>query len=255
MKTVGILIVLVLLVTGAPVLADSALEPRSGSAFQSVDTQAMQQDPFANPGMLWVDRGRALWHQQNEAGDSCQTCHGPPASMRGVATTYPQYDPAHKRLINLHQRIEHCRTKRLGLAPLPYEHDERLSLAALVTRASEGLAFDVQIDGAAAPFFARGRDYFTTRRGQLNLACVQCHESYVGFNLRGDRLSQGQITGYPAYRLTWQSLGSLHRRLRFCNQGVRATVHPAGSDVYVNLELYLAWRAANLPLESPSVRR
>jgi sulfur-oxidizing protein SoxA len=117
------------------------------------------------------------------------------------------------------------------------------------------MPFDVDIDGPARPFFEAGRDYFYTRRGQMNLACHHCHELNAGRFLRGDRLSQGQPTGYPIYRLDWQTVGSLHRRLRFCNTGVRAEPFAFGDARYINLELFLAWRARGLPSEAPAVRR
>ena len=73
--------------------------------------------------------------------------------------------------------------------------------------------------------------------------------------LRGDLISQGQPNGFPAYRLEWQGLGSLHRRLQVCESGVRAKTQELGSDAYLALELYLVWRSQRLPLESPAVRR
>ncbi|HET9046897.1 MAG TPA: sulfur oxidation c-type cytochrome SoxA, partial [Casimicrobiaceae bacterium] len=59
----------------------------------------------------------------------------------------------------------------------------------------------------------------------------------------------------PAYRLEWQTLGSLQRRLRACLFGIRASLPPEGSPVLTELELYLGWRANGLPVEAPGVRR
>ena len=73
--------------------------------------------------------------------------------------------------------------------------------------------------------------------------CAQCHEDHWGKRLRAERISQGHANGFPIYRLEWQTLGSLHRRLRACFQGVRAEPFPSGTPEFVNLELYLAWRA------------
>ena len=89
----------------------------------------------------------------------------------------------------------------------------------------------------------------------MNVACTQCHDGNVGRRLRGDPLSQGQSDGWPAYRLEWQTLGSLSRRLRACSLGVRAEILPYGAPEYLALELYLAWRGEGLPLTSPGVRR
>ncbi len=229
----------------------------SGLDFQAEDTRQLQQDSFANPGLLWLDRGLALWQEApGSSSPSCASCHGAAEeSMRGAAARYPRYDDASGRLLNLTQRINRCRTSNQKLAALPYESDELLALATLVGHQSRGLPFEVSIDGPARPFFEAGRSYFYQRRGQMNLACHHCHEYNVGRMLRGDRLSQGHGNGYPAYRLEWQTIGSLHRRLRFCNQGVRAEPFAYGAAEYVNLELFLAWRAATLPIETPAVRR
>jgi sulfur-oxidizing protein SoxA len=232
-------------------------QPVSGLAFQSEDTQRLQADEFANPGLLWLDRGLNYWSESPATGgQSCASCHGAPESaMAGVATRYPQYRKERGALIDLQQQINLCRTQRQNLAPAAYESDELLSLAVLIGHQSRGQPFNVTIDGPAREFFAAGEAYFYQRRGQMNLACHHCHEFNAGRMLRGDRLSQGHGNGYPAYRLEWQGVGSLHRRLRFCNQGVRAQQHPYGAAEYVNLALFLAWRSGQLPIETPAVRR
>ena len=61
-------------------------------------------------------------------------------------------------------------------------------------------------------------------------------------------------TGYPLYRLEWQGLGSLQRRLRGCMTGVRAEPWPYGAPELVALELYLAARAGGMRMETPAVR-
>jgi sulfur-oxidizing protein SoxA len=65
---------------------------------------------------------------------------------------------------------------------------------------------------------------------------------------------QGHPNGYPLYRLEWQSLGSLQRRLRNCLIGMRAEPYAYGAGEYVDLELYLMWRARGMKLETPAVR-
>ena len=227
---------------------------RDGREYQSADTQALEADPFANPGYLWLDRGAALWRAASDAQQSCADCHGEPNAMRGVATRYPQVTNGGD-LINLTQRIEQCRVERQSEQPLPYESEPLLALTLLVAHQSKGMPFDVSIDGAARAHFDAAQEYFYTRRGQMHLACHHCHELNAGKMLRGDRLSQGQSTGYPAYRLQWQALGSLHRRLRFCNEGIRAEPFDYGAEEYVALELLLAWRADSLPITAPAVRR
>ncbi len=231
--------------------------PVSGYAFQAPDTQALQNDDFANPGLLWRDKGGTYWRAAPANGKpACAGCHtSDTRPIAGAAARYPQYHPGEQRVINLEQRINLCRWENQGMAPLAYESDTLLSLTTYVASLSRGQPFQIHIEGPARPFFDAGREYFYTRRGQLNLACHHCHERNVGRMLRGDRLSQGHGNAYPAYRLEWQKIGSLQRRLRFCNTGVRAEPFALGAQQYVNLEFFLAWRAATLPIETPGVRR
>ena len=49
-----------------------AAERRSGYEQMSAETKAMQDDDTANPGMLWVLDGEALWNAKaGEAGRAC----------------------------------------------------------------------------------------------------------------------------------------------------------------------------------------
>lgn len=206
--------------------------------------------------MLWVLEGAQLWNGASvEHPKSCASCHGEAEDgMRGVAVRYPKFDADAGTLLNLEERINRCRTQHQGTQPLPYESDELLAMTAFVARQSLGMPFAVAIDGAAAPFYAAGEAFYHRRQGQLNLSCAQCHEEKAGRRLRGDVISQGLPTGYPAYRIEWQSLGSLQRRLRACSLGVRAVQFEYGSAPYLSLELYLAKRAEGLPNETPAIR-
>ncbi len=229
---------------------------RSGREFVSPETRAQQDDLSVNPGMLWVEQGEKLWRKPGGAeAKSCASCHAEPSSLKGAATRYPLYDAKLGRLLNLEARIQHCRTERQHAAPPAYESQELLALTALVAHQSRGLPMRVTIDGPARPFFDSGRALYHQRQGQLDLACAQCHEQSWGKRLRAERISQGHVNGFPIYRLEWQTLGSLHRRLRACFQGVRAEPYPSGAPELVALELYLAWRGQGLPIETPAVRR
>ena len=230
---------------------------KSGIEFQQPDTQALQEDAFANPGLLWLENGQALFiTQTGKAQKACSDCHGANGDeLIGTAAKYPSYNIKNKQLMNLEQRINNCRVKHQKDEELAYESDDLLALTAYVANLSKGKPFSVSIEGPAKPYFDQGKEYYFTRRGQLNLSCNQCHDQNWGKMLRGDRLSQGHGTGYPSYRFTWERMGSLQRRLRDCDAGVRAEPFGYGAPEYVALELYLAWRAANLPLEAPAVRR
>jgi sulfur-oxidizing protein SoxA len=231
-------------------------ERRSGYSFMTPDTQAMQNDDSANPGMLWVLDGEALWNgKAGAARKACADCHNDVrASMKGVAARYPAFDKTLGRPVDLEQRINLCRIQQQQATPLPYESRDLLALTALVARQSREVAIETGADPQLAPFIAKGRDLFMQRQGQLNLGCANCHDDNWDKRLAGAAITQGHPTGYPLYRLEWQSLGSLQRRLRACISGIRAQPYDYGAPELVELELYLMSRARGMPIETPAVR-
>lgn len=230
---------------------------RPGTYYMSETLNKLQNDDVANPGMLWVSEGEELW--EKPAGPeqkSCASCHQKAEeTMRGVAARYPAVAEETGQLFNLERRINHCRTEHQKAEPLEYESDHLLALTAFVAHQSRGMPMSVRIDDAAAQYFEAGRKRFHMKLGQLNLSCAQCHDDNAGRSLRGDTISHGLGNGYPAYRLEWQTLGSLQRRLRACFFGVRAVQFDYGSPEYLSLELYLAKRAEGLAVETPAVRK
>jgi sulfur-oxidizing protein SoxA len=219
-------------------------------------TRAMQDDDTANPGMLGVLDGEALWNRRDGAANkSCADCHNDArASMKGLAARYPAYSPALARPIDLEARINQCRTDQQKATPLRFESKELLGLTAYLALQSRGMPVDVADDENTRPFIAAGREIFNRRQGQINLSCAQCHDDNWGQKLAGAPIPQGHPNGYPVYRLEWQSLGSLQRRLRNCMSGMRAEPYGFGAIENVELELYLMWRARGLEMESPAVR-
>lgn len=228
---------------------------RSGYETMSRETQKIQDDDATNPGMLWVLDGEALWGKKAGAERSCGDCHGDAkASMKGVAARYPALDAARGTPLTLEQRINACRVDHQKATPFTYESEELLALTAYVALQSRGLPIAPRIDAKTKPFLEAGREAFRRRQGQLNLSCALCHDDNWGKHLAGSPIPQGHPTGYPLYRLEWQSLGSLERRLRNCLFGIRARLPGFGSDELVDLELYLMWRARGMKLEAPAVR-
>ena len=229
---------------------------RSGFDFMSPSTQAMQRDDTLNPGMLWVEEGEQLWSRPVGARQqSCASCHGDArSSMRGVAARYPAFDTVEQRPIDLRQRIATCQRKLQPDAPPPAERQDLLSLEAYVGTQSRGMPIAPPPDPRLEAPRERGRALFHQRLGQLDLSCADCHDAQAGRRLGGSPIPQGHATGYPIYRLEWQGLGSLQRRVRACMSGVRAEPFAWGAPELLELELLLAWRARGLPVETPAVR-
>jgi sulfur-oxidizing protein SoxA len=223
-------------------------ERRSGYEFMSRESQAMQEDDAANPAMLWALDGEALW---KSGAPACSSCH---ADMKGVAARYPAFDARLKKPVTLEQRINLCRTEKQGSAPFKYESKELLSLSAYIALQSRGLPIALAEDAATRPFIDAGKALYEKRQGQLNMSCAQCHDQYSGRKLAGSVIPQAHPTGYPLYRLEWQTLGSLERRLRGCLAGIRAQPYEYGAPELVELELYLKARARGMKLDAPAVR-
>ena len=221
------------------------------------DTKAMQDDDTANPGMLWVLDGEALVEAQGRRRRQGlrrlpRRCARQHEGRRGPLSRLRQGDSAAPSIWS--SASISCRTNQQQATPLPFESRELLALTAFVARQSRGVPIETGADPQLAPFIAKGRELFMQRQGQLNLGCANCHDDNWDKRLAGSAITQAHPTGYPLYRLEWQSLGSLQRRLRACITGIRAQAYDYGAPELVELELYLMSRARGMPLEAPAVR-
>jgi sulfur-oxidizing protein SoxA len=166
----------------------------------------------------------------------------------------PKWSDEAGKPMTLEQWINWSRTEHQGAEPWGWESQQMLGMTALIALQSRGMPVDVQTDGPMEAWWKRGEEMYYTRTGQLDFSCASCHEENNGRMLRADHLSQGHTNGFPVYRLKWQGLGSIHRRLEGCVKDTRAETYPRGSDEFVALELYVAWRGEGLDVEAPAVR-
>ena len=227
----------------------------SGWHYRNPETRDLQTDDFENPGFIMVDTGLEMWETPaGTSNQSCADCHGGPESFKGLRAAMPKWHEPGQRPLTLEQWINWSRVEHQGADPWEWESPEMLGMTALITLQSRGMPVDVQTDGPMAEWWKKGEELYYTRTGQLNFACASCHEENNGRMLRADHLSQGHINGFPVYRLKWQGMGSIHRRFRGCVKDTRAETYPVGSDEFIALELYVAWRGEGLSVEGPSVR-
>jgi L-cysteine S-thiosulfotransferase len=241
-----------LIVILAALLLIGAGDRRSGYDDASPDTRAMQDDDSANPAFLWVKQGETLWSEPaGTEGKSCATCHNDVTSLHGIAAHYPVFDPKWNHIVTIEQRINLCRTDHMGAPALAWDDDKLLSLATLVGLQSRGMPVAAE---PREPFLSEGAALFRERMGQLDLSCAQCHEDRAGLKLGGSLIPQGHPNGYPEYRLEWQGMGSLYRRLRNCMIGVRAEPFAPDSREAGSIELFLTVRANGMRVETPGVR-
>jgi sulfur-oxidizing protein SoxA len=174
--------------------------------------------------------------------------------MRGVAARYPALEAASGAAFDLSGRIIQCREARQAGPPLARESHDLLALSSFVAHQSRGLPIAPPEDTGMRAVRALGQRIYMTRMGQLDLSCAQCHDDHAGRRLAGSSIPQAHPTGYPIYRLEWQALGSLQRRLRGCMVGVRAEPFAYGSAEFIAIEAYLMERARGMEVETPAIR-
>ncbi len=238
------------------VVAAQAEELRSGYSYLSPESREMQDDEFANPGMSAVDRGRTLFNKPAWNGKSCASCHGVEGELldpAGIAR-YPVYDAALQQPVTLQQRINICWEERMDEIPFVYDCTELVALESFVRHRARGAIVNVAIDGPMQPYYERGKAFYNTRFGQINVSCAHCHELYTGRHLRGQVLTQGHSNGFPEYRLATGRITSLHGRFRECFRAFRAEPFEAGAQEYIDLEIYVNARGNGLAIETPAVR-
>jgi L-cysteine S-thiosulfotransferase len=248
----------------APPAPASTDTRRSSREDMSATLRALQDDPVANPARLWIADGAQRWGEVPKAASSpaaagtvksCEGCHGQASqSMATTAARYPAWDLASKRAVSLPQRVDACRTSQQGQTVPAAGDDTTRALHAFLVEAARGKPIAPQQDGPMQAVRAQGEHLYTLRMGQLGLSCADCHDRHAGGRLAGSLIPQAHPTGYPQYRLQWQTMGSLERRLRNCMTGVRAQPWPAGDASWVALEAFLMQRAAGMPLEGAAVR-
>ena len=242
--------------TAAPAHVSEALdEVMSGWLFRGEETRAMQMDDFDNPGMIFVEQGLDTWAEvDGSEGKSCSSCHNDMDSMAGVKATYPKWNAEAGEVRTLQMQVNACRTERMGAEAWKYDSGTAINLEAALASVSRGMPVNVAIDGPAQSMWEKGKELYYTRTGQLELSCANCHEDSYGMMIRADHLSQGQINGFPVYRLKNTKLNGSHSRFKGCVRDTRAETYAAGSEEFIALELYVASRGNGLSVEGPSIR-
>ena len=227
----------------------------SGYNFAEPSTRNMQDDDFLNPGILWVENGEKLWNKiEGPNKQSCNSCHGRSSNMKGISLKYPMVIKKNKKLINLEQRINICR-KKMQVEKFDEESKEILSLSTLIGYKSRNMKLNYKVTENNKKWYSLGKELYFKKIGLMGLSCNQCHDERVGLNLRAEKVSQGQINGFPSYLLRWSKVVSVHKRIQFCNEQARAVPYEINSKENNALQLYLSVRGNGLNIETPAVRK
>ena len=239
--------------TSAPAHVENLDTIYSGWRFRSSETQALETDDFDNPAFVFVDQAIDLWDKvEGAANKSCSSCHEGAEEFAGLRAQLPRGEDG--QLVAMEDLINECRTERMEAEPWKWSKGNMTAMTSLIGLQSRGMPVNVAIDGEAAPFWEAGKELYYTRLGQLDLSCSNCHENNYGMMIRADHLSQGQINGFPTYRLKNAKMNSVHGRFKGCMKNIRAEPFAEGGPEFKALELYLASRGQGLSVETPSVR-
>lgn len=210
--------------------------------------EALEEFP---PYEIHIDSGKSLWDEHLEQYSSCFPT-GP-----GIKHLYPQWNEKLNTVVSLPYAVNLCREQH-DLPAFDYLGEEMNSLVAYMAYQSRDKAINIKVPNEdALKAYQQGKNFFFTRRGQLNFACFHCHFDNAGKRLRTETLGPalGQTTGWPTYRNAWGALGPLHKRYIGCNEQVRAAPFELQSEEYRNLEYFHTYINNGLPINGPSVRR
>lgn len=203
-----------------------------------------------------LNKGEALFNTPFANGKTYASCFK--NGGKGIRQNYPYFDANSGKVKTLEAEINECRTKN-GEKPLGWKKGDIADISAYMASTSNGKKINVTIpnDPRALAAYQRGKNHFYAKRGQLNLSCANCHQDNAGNRIRGDILSPalGHTSHFPVYRLSWGSLGTIHRRFGGCNEQVRAKAFAAQSEEYASLEYFLNYMSNGIEVNAPSSRK
>ena len=202
-----------------------------------------------------LDAGKEMFATPFKNGKTYADCF--PNGGIGIRQNYPYFDDKQGKVITLELALNQCREAN-GEAPYSYVKDEMAALTAYMAFTSRGKPMDIKIpnDPRALAAYENGKEYFYTRRGQLNFSCASCHVQSPGERIRAEILAPalGILNAMPIYRSEWSGMGTTSRRFVTCNSQTRAVPLEPQSDEYRDVEYFLSYVANGLPISGPGAR-
>ena len=197
-----------------------------------------------------IDEGKELYNSEK----GIKECFPDPA----IAGDYPKYIKG-KGVETLSGAIVSC-AKKNNLKGWNYAKGKTAKLEAYFASASKekGKKVNIVIDSKeAAAAYERGKKEYYSQRGYLKLSCATCHVQGAGQRVRNEYLSPlvGVTTHFPVYRLKWQGLGTLERRLKGCNKNQGETPHKPDSAWTKELLYFMAYMSNGMPVDGPDIRK
>ncbi len=212
-----------------------------------------------HPGYLALEKGEKLFKFWAKREPSFRTCLGEgKTDLKGLAASYPKYDPKLKKIMTVESRVEHCAKTAL------WENFKQGSPAnnqiSLYFKSLSAYT-PIKVDTGSAEIMAayqRGEKLFYAKVGQYNFACASCHTSsgLLGQRFRGQVPTSpfGDAAHFPTYRTGLGDIESLQQRFMRCNLQARTKALPPGDPAYTDLEVFYTVLSNDYPVSVPSVR-
>jgi sulfur-oxidizing protein SoxA len=202
-----------------------------------------------------IDHGKELFETPFTNGEFYASCFE--NEGLGIKQNYPRWSESQKMVITLEYAINQCREKN-NEKPLVYGVGEMAQISAYMTYTSRDQIIDIKVPTESSmQAYLQGKKYYFSKRGQLNMACANCHIVTSGLRLRNELPGPilGQVTNWPVYRSKWGKIGTIHHRFRECNSQVHTKPLEYQSEIYRNLEYFLSYISNGLLINGPSSRK
>ncbi|MCD4759192.1 MAG: sulfur oxidation c-type cytochrome SoxA [Arcobacteraceae bacterium] len=202
-----------------------------------------------------IDAGAALYEKKFANGNSLAICFPDPT----IGGDYPMFDESRKEVVSLTQAVNECITSN-GEKKWNEKKGDMAKFQAFIANSTKEAEkkVNVKIESAeAAAAYERGKEFYYTQRGYLNLSCATCHVQGAAQRVRNESLSQllGHTTHFPVYRLKWQGLGTLERRMEGCVKDQGQNPPKPSSKTMKELLYFMAYMSNGMAVDGPDIRK
>lgn len=214
-------------------------------------------DPFVNPAAEIIDEtGPATYAKAGANGKACASCHQDAAAFKGWAAKMPRWEPRLNKILGVEEFLAR-HAKATMDADWLMQGPENTALAVYMRVLSNGEPINPDLTSPeATAALARAEEMTHRKIGQLNLACVDCHQTAAKTWIRGQWLGEfkGQMPHFPTWRTSRQEVWDIRRRFQWCGVAIRANELTPDAPEYGDLELFLTKANQGLPLNAPGIR-
>ncbi len=243
----------------------------------STDEIAKYREMLAdgNPAELWEMRGQELWKKKNgpnqQSLEQCDLGKGPGVT-KGAYAELPRYFKDADKVMDLEQRLMHCRINIQGLtreqaSKTPFgsagNPSDIEALVAFLTAESRGMTLTISTKHPAEKLaYEIGKKIFYYRAGSHDFACASCHSTDGQRirlqdlpNLNNKANAQAAYSTWPAYRVSQGEVRTMQHRLNDCFRQQRFPVPDYASDTITALTMFLAKSADGAVMNAPALKR